>query len=141
MSAGVHAKMSAFHRRNAITSSRSVLVSEPPIYMHFFGSFGFSGIRSVVSPDCACYKTNAGSLSRPYSRPSLVVNATVQNECGYNKGIRMGGNYMCEIAVTKINVIVCSALLSPSLLLLVIRRVLNRPGGDHVDHYCRNLVL
>ncbi|GMH03890.1 hypothetical protein Nepgr_005729 [Nepenthes gracilis] len=81
--------MSAFRRRNAISSSRSVPVSDPSVCTYFFGSSGFSGIKSAVSPDYAYRKVVS---SRWLSSPTilLVVDAIVQNECGYNTWIRLG---------------------------------------------------
>ncbi|GMH19495.1 hypothetical protein Nepgr_021336 [Nepenthes gracilis] len=70
MSAGVYAKMSAFRRRNMISSSRSASVSEPPIRMHFSGFLQFSGTRSVASPDYSCCKVVS---SRWSSYPTALV--------------------------------------------------------------------
>ncbi|GMH17416.1 hypothetical protein Nepgr_019257 [Nepenthes gracilis] len=70
MLAGVHAKILAFRRRNVISSSRSTPVSDPPTRMHLSRSSRFSGIRLVVSPDCAYCKV---VLSRWSSSPTTLV--------------------------------------------------------------------
>ncbi|GMH22776.1 hypothetical protein Nepgr_024619 [Nepenthes gracilis] len=56
MSAGVHAKMSVFYRKNMISSLRNVPLCDPPTCMHLSQSSGFSVIRSVASSNRACCK-------------------------------------------------------------------------------------
>ncbi|GMH09583.1 hypothetical protein Nepgr_011424 [Nepenthes gracilis] len=62
--------------KNAINSSRSVLVNEPLICTHLSGSSRFKGIGSIASPDCAYYKVASSrwsSFSAAFVLPLEVI--------------------------------------------------------------------
>ncbi|GMH28751.1 hypothetical protein Nepgr_030594 [Nepenthes gracilis] len=64
ISAGVHTKTSTLCLKKLINWSCRDPASELPIYTHLSRLFGFKGMQSITSPDCACCNVVSSQWSR-----------------------------------------------------------------------------